>query len=267
MSDDVTTPEDEDAEAAAGEQEDAAEAEDDEAGDEEGAELQDDTPVETETNVEGQEVDVETGQVLPEMEDPENLTEPLSGPLAEPPGTVEQERRQAEEDNIDTEKVEALVSDLKAEDLVPMIEDAGPRKLEVLKAAEEAGKARKGVLAAVASRELVLQEQHSEYLSERVKPAPVGELLSPILNGYWVRFGSGEGVPPEATGRDGTVTFAPYKISQGQDSISQLPYEYQDGDEIFTVRLRDTGGLVQCTRDAFQAWAPEQAQLLQEVYA
>jgi hypothetical protein len=191
--------------------------------------------------------------------------------MTEPVETVSDEPEvEEEEEDFDHEKVQELVASLKADDLIPVIQEAGAKKLAAIKEAEEAGKERKSVLEAVSVREAELEEEGEtpEQLPELpdFEEAPVEELLPIIGVGFWVRVASGKGIPPEVVGRDAVVTFAPVRESQGQDTISEPPYQYQDGSEVFTVRLRDTGGLFQLTRDNFLAFAPEQAQLLALVH-
>jgi hypothetical protein len=172
-----------------------------------------------------------------------------------------------QEEPFDKEKVEELVSELNADDLYPVIAEAGPEKLAAIKEAEEAGKARKGVLGAIEDREAELEEveEDEEPATQEFELAELEEAPPLILVGFWVRLGAGVGVPRHAVGRDGVIVFAPTRRSQGQDTISERPYEFQDGAEVFTVRLRDTNELIQTTRDSFQAFAPEQADLLEAV--
>jgi len=91
--------------------------------------------------------------------------------------------------------------------------------------------------------------------------APVAEALPLIGDASWVRFKASKGIPRHAVGRDGVVTYAPRKRAPGGDTLSDTPYEYQDGTEVFTVRLRDTGELIQCTRAAFATFDSDVARL------
>lgn len=163
------------------------------------------------------------------------------------------------------ERVAELVSSLSVEDLEPVIAEAGPEKLAAIKAAEEAGKERKGVLEAVASREEELDSGADNVVEIDEEPswvdAPVDQLIPFIGVGWWVRFAAARGIPKHAVGRDGVVVQAPSSRSQGGDTMSDRAYDYQDGTEVFTVRLRDTSELIQCTRAAFASFDSDQVRL------
>jgi hypothetical protein len=168
--------------------------------------------------------------------------------------------------DVSEDRVAELVSSLTVEELEPVIAEAGPNKLAAIAAAEASGKERKGVLDAVEARQRALEEDGvSAEADVPEEPswadAPVESLIPLIAAGHWVRFKSAMGVPKHAVGRDGVVTFAASKMAPGQDTISDGAYTFQDGSEVFSVRLRDTGEVLTVTRAAFASFDTEQARL------
>lgn len=74
--------------------------------------------------------------------------------------------------------------------------------------------------------------------------APVKVLLPIIRVGDWVRLAGTKGVPPHLVNSVAMVTDASVLRSDGQDSMSDRPYEYQTADAIFNVRVRGTGDVL-----------------------
>ena len=82
-----------------------------------------------------------------------------------------------------------------------------------------------------------------------------------IRTGDWVRLASGEGVPDHLANRDAVVLRALVKRAEGGDVFSSVPYEFQDGSEMFLVRVRDTGTELELSREAFRAHGTQQVEL------
>ena len=77
-------------------------------------------------------------------------------------------------------------------------------------------------------------------------------ILPVIRDGTWVLLGHTDNVPAEMQGHEAVVISAPIKVQRDPDEFSVHPYEYQDGDEVFTVRTRDQySAEFTATRDDF----------------
>lgn len=82
-------------------------------------------------------------------------------------------------------------------------------------------------------------------------------VLPIIRAGSWVRINE-DAEPPLARGQNGIVIRAPINVEQGsgkKGSVSEFPHEVQDDDTKFLVRLRESGGEYEFTRDDFLAIA------------
>lgn len=116
-----------------------------------------------------------------------------------------------------------------------------------------------------AAAEIVVEEEEEEEEVETPpsgsKAAPIPELLPVIREGHWVRLARARGVPASAVGRDAQVVRAPVKRTGGEDTMSPGPYEYQVGDEVFLVRLRDTSEELEVRRNAFAAFDTDRVRL------
>ena len=82
-----------------------------------------------------------------------------------------------------------------------------------------------------------------------------------IRQGDWVRLAAGDGVPDHLVNRDAVVIRALVKRAEGGDDFSPTPYEFQDGSEIFLVRVRDTGTELEVSRESFRSHGTQQVEL------
>jgi len=89
----------------------------------------------------------------------------------------------------------------------------------------------------------------------------VGELLPIIRQGDWVRLAVHDAVPNHLANRDAVVLRALVKRAEGGDVISPQPYEFQDGSEVFQVRVRDTADVLELTRESFRSHGTQQVEL------
>lgn len=77
-------------------------------------------------------------------------------------------------------------------------------------------------------------------------------LLPLILEGTWVILGQGDNIPEELRGHEAVVLVAPMHNQLDPDEFSNRPYQYQDEDDVFTVRTRDQyGATITAVREDF----------------